>query len=84
MYGCFGAAGEQDSVGKGKLAMFTIATFLSTALGVKKFVEWRGLKEDKRNVESWKDSVKNKLTGARRLYNEVKGDSGEQSEQRAY
>ena len=71
-------------MGKGKLAMFTIATFLSTALGVKKFVEWRGLKEDKRNVESWKDSVKNKLTGARRLYNEVKGDSGEQSEQRAY
>jgi len=39
VYGCFGASGEQDSVGKGKLAMFKIATFFSVALGVKKFVE---------------------------------------------
>ena len=72
VYGCFGAAGE-DSVGKGKQAMFMLSTFLSVALGVKKFVEWRGLKEDKRNVTSWKDSVKHKLADARRLYNEVKG-----------
>ena len=60
-------------MGKGKLAMFMFATFFSVALGVKKFVEWRGLKEDKRNVMSWKDSVKQKLADARRLYNEVKG-----------
>ena len=72
VYGCFGAAGE-DSVGKGKQAMFMLSTFLSVALGVKKFVEWRGLKEDKRNVTSWKDSVQQKLAEARRLYNEVKG-----------
>ena len=37
------------------------------------FVEWRGLKEDKRNVMSWKDSLQQKLAEARRLYNEVKG-----------
>ena len=73
IYGCFGAAGESDSVGKGKLAMFMFATFFSVALGVTNFVEWQGLKEDKRNVTSWKDSVKHKLADARRLYNEVKG-----------
>ena len=37
------------------------------------FVEWRGLKEAKRNVMSWKDSLQQKLAEARRLYNEVKG-----------
>ena len=75
VYGCFNAVAEEseESVGKGKLAMFMIATFFSVALGVKKFVEWRGLTEDKRNVTSWKDSVKHKLAEARRLYNEVKG-----------
>jgi len=62
-----------EEVDKGKQAMFMLSTFLSVALVVKKFVEWRGLKEDKRNVESWEDSAKSKLAAARILYNEVKG-----------
>jgi len=76
VYGCFNAVAggeEEETVSKGKLAMFMIATFFSVALGAKKVVEWRGLKEDKRNVMSWKDSVKHKLAEARRLYNEVRG-----------
>ena len=65
-------------MGKGKLAMFMIATFFSVALGVKKFPEWRGVNEDKRNVESWKDSVvKQRLADARRLHNEVEGGEWE-------
>jgi len=77
VYGCFNAVAEGDdaeeTVGNGKLAMLMSVTFFSVAMGMKKFVEWRGLKGDKRNVTSWTDSVKLKLAEARRLYNEVKG-----------
>ena len=63
-------------VGKGDLAMFMIATFFSVALGVKKFLDWRGVNEYKRNVENWKESVEHKLVAARELYNEIKGVGG--------
>ena len=76
VYGCFNAVagGEELSlVGKGKLAAFMFATFFSVASGVKKFLEWRGVKGDRRNMESWKEIVENRLVEAKALFDEIKG-----------
>ena len=68
--------GEEETVGKRKQAVFLFATFFSVALGVKKFLEWRGVKEDKRNVESWKEIVESRLVEAKALCNYIKGREG--------
>ena len=78
IYGCVNLEEEDKEGGAAaKMFVFMLATFLSVALGVKKFLEWRQIKADRRNVESWIEIVEHRLVDATKLLREIKGEGDE-------
>ena len=78
IYGCVNLEEDDEEGGAAaKMLVFLLATFLSVALGVKKFLEWRQIKADRRNVESWIEIVELRLVDAKKLLRENKGEMGD-------
>ena len=77
IYGCINLEEDEEGGAAAKMFVFLLATFLSVALGVKKFLEWRQIKADRRNVESWIEIVEHRLVDATKLLREIKGETGD-------
>jgi len=67
VYGC----GEQ--VNDGTQITFLGSTALSIYLGANKWLEWKQVQADRKNVEAWTENVEYKLAESKELLRGIKG-----------